>query len=48
MLQERAAMIDLRQEPENRRFDWIAYGHYGPDAVKHLAEKIARVIESRD
>ncbi len=43
-----ATMIDLRQEPENRRFDWIAYGHYGPDAVKHLAEKIARVIESRD
>lgn len=41
-----ATMIDLRQEPENRRFDWIAYGHYGPDAVKQLAEKIARVIES--
>lgn len=43
-----AIMIDLRQEPGNEQFDWIAYGHYGPDSAKHLAEKIARVIESLD
>ena len=43
-----STVIDLRREPENQRFDWIAYGHYGPDATKHLAEKIARVIESLD
>ena len=41
-----ATMIDLRQVPKNQQFDWIAYGHYGPDSAKHLAEKIANVIES--
>ena len=43
-----ATMIDLRQEPKKEQFDWIAYGHYGPDSAKRLAEKIARVIESLD
>ena len=39
-------MIDLRREPESLRFDWIAYGHYGPESVKHLAKKIANAIDT--
>lgn len=41
------SLLDLRREPENQQFDWIAYGHYGPVSVKHLADKIAAAIESR-
>ncbi|MDB4664522.1 hypothetical protein OAE63_00830 [bacterium] len=41
-----SSLLDLRREPEHQQFDWIAYGHYGPESVKHLAEKIANALES--
>ena len=41
-----SAWVDLRYEPEEQNFDWIASGHYGPRSASHLAGKIAAAIES--
>ena len=41
-----SAWVDLRYEPEEQNFDWIAYGHYGPRSASHLAGKITAAIKS--
>lgn len=42
------AWIDLRYEPQEHDFDWIAYGHYGPESASHLAKEIAAAVDLLD